>query len=240
MPTHNLTRRYTHEKSLSHTHTHSQAMRPPRVVFPVSDLATCTALPARVTASGVGVLLGGEDAKLRAAEGGPPPTLHPWPDSGPTLGMQRRLLQNRPPQAHVGSPMPFRAAGCVPTPLSRPQARLAAPCLTRAALPMPGTPASAPAGPHRRMRCKRRQPQQARPPHTPPPRRHPQRAARRGAPQARQHPCRPVWRPAQAAVAGEHVRGSPPTLRLVCCAAWAALLPADMVSVLRPGCRHSS
>ncbi len=43
-------------------------MRPPSVVFPVGDLATCTALPARTIASG-GVLLGGEDAKARAAEG---------------------------------------------------------------------------------------------------------------------------------------------------------------------------
>lgn len=49
-------------------HAQMQAMRPPSVVFPVGDLATCTALPARAIASG-GMLLGGEDAKARAAEG---------------------------------------------------------------------------------------------------------------------------------------------------------------------------
>eukprot|EP00983_Pelagomonas_calceolata_P029188 914939-Pelagomonas_calceolata.AAC.2 len=46
-----------------------QAMRPPAVVFPVGDLNTCTALPARTIATGGGLLLGGEDAKARAAEG---------------------------------------------------------------------------------------------------------------------------------------------------------------------------
>ena len=45
-----------------------QAMRPLAVVFPVGDLNACTALPARTVGSG-GVLLGGEDAKARAAEG---------------------------------------------------------------------------------------------------------------------------------------------------------------------------
>ncbi|KAF5830715.1 P-loop containing nucleoside triphosphate hydrolase protein, partial [Dunaliella salina] len=45
------------------------AMRPPAVVFPVGDLNTCTALPARTIATGGGLLLGGEDAKARAAEG---------------------------------------------------------------------------------------------------------------------------------------------------------------------------
>ncbi|GFR42960.1 hypothetical protein Agub_g3958, partial [Astrephomene gubernaculifera] len=52
------------------------AMRPPRPVFPVTDLETCTALPARGISSGAGGLLGsGLDAKARAAEGANPSVL---------------------------------------------------------------------------------------------------------------------------------------------------------------------
>lgn len=39
-------------------------MRPPRVVFPVSDCITCVGLPCKGVASGSGVLLGAEDAKV--------------------------------------------------------------------------------------------------------------------------------------------------------------------------------
>ncbi|GLI71344.1 hypothetical protein VaNZ11_016506, partial [Volvox africanus] len=52
------------------------AMRPPRAVFPVTDLESYTALPARGIASGAGSLLGsGLDAKARAAEGPQPGVL---------------------------------------------------------------------------------------------------------------------------------------------------------------------
>ncbi|GAX85197.1 hypothetical protein CEUSTIGMA_g12616.t1 [Chlamydomonas eustigma] len=48
------------------------AMRPPRVVFPVADLQSCTAIPARVhtsTATGGGPTGSGAEAKARQAEG---------------------------------------------------------------------------------------------------------------------------------------------------------------------------
>ncbi|GIL88779.1 hypothetical protein Vretimale_19630 [Volvox reticuliferus] len=51
-------------------------MRPPRAVFPVTDLESYTALPARGISSGAGSLLGsGLDAKARAAEGPQPGVL---------------------------------------------------------------------------------------------------------------------------------------------------------------------
>lgn len=46
----------------------TQAMRPPRVVFPVGDCTACTALPSRGVASGMGTLMGAEDAKVRERE----------------------------------------------------------------------------------------------------------------------------------------------------------------------------
>jgi hypothetical protein len=42
-----------------------QAMRPPRIAFPVSDVTTCTAHALKGFASGVGTLHGAEDAKVR-------------------------------------------------------------------------------------------------------------------------------------------------------------------------------